>query len=173
MWNPLWPSADNKSFYNFGGVLSNHSDLQNPAINVWQYTPSADGGNYAIVPSSNTHDNPSLTGVRPASALFACGDGIGYALGGWNGGPQVYGSGGSGAQIPVPGLLIYNSTSNTWTNRSATAYSPYGTTLNGRMHFLPDYGSTGLLIVLGGEFTGLAPWSEQANNLVPFTNITL
>lgn len=173
LWNALWPSADDSSFYNFGGVLSGAAKVANPPVNVWQHTPSANGGSYVSIQGSDSIASPTLSGVRPASALSAYGKGTGYMLGGWNGGLNVWAKGHTKPRVTVPGLLIYDTTANTWENISATEYSPQGTALNGRMHFLQDYGSSGLLVMLGGEFASLGPWYEQGSNLIPFTNITL
>ena len=165
--NALWASAENDAFYNFGGIPSFTAYIANTLNNIWKYTPSSEGGAYAAVPTSSSSSNPSLLGIRTASALSACGNGIAYILGGYNSVNATY-----PPVTPIPGLLVYNTTDNTWRNESALGYSAFGTALNGRMHFISSYGSSGLLVALGGEMTGPGPWHELGENLVSFANIS-
>ena len=168
IYGALWSSADSTSFYNFGGVVSSSAHIDDPPVDIWQYTPSTVGLNYASVPRSNSPQSPTLAGVRPTCAFSAYGNGRGYMLGGYDGAVTH-----SYLTTPVPGMLIYNMTANTWLNESAEEYSAYGTALNGRMHFLPSYGSSGILAIFGGEFSSPTSWLEEGNNHVPFSNITL
>ena len=164
----LWSSADSSYIYTFGGVVPTSAQLSDPSVGVWQYVPSGKGLSYVSVPSSSSPQSPTIAGVRPTCAFSTYGQGVGYMLGGYDGAVSH-----SYLTTPVPGLLTYNMTANTWSNESAKGYSTYGTALNGRMHFLPSYGASGILAIFGGEFSLPSSWLEEGNNHVPFSNITL
>ena len=149
-------------------MVPTSAQLDDPSVDVWQYITSTVGLNYTSVPSSNSPQSPTLAGIRPTCAFSTYGNGIGYMLGGYDGAvAHTY------ATTPVPGLLIYNMTDNIWLNESAEGYSAYGTALNGRMHFLPSYGPSGILAIFGGEFSLPTSWLEDGKNHVPFNNITI
>ena len=75
----------------------------------------------------------------------------------------------------MPGLVSYNITSSSWSNSSSTAISGFGTIVNGGMHFVPNFGSEGILIAVGGELTGAinSPWIEDSQHLESFSNISI
>ena len=79
--------------------------------------------------------------------------------------------------MPIEGLVAYNTTANTWSNDSSTGISPFGTSINGGLQFIPQFGTQagtdGLLIALGGEFSGPEVWSETGSNFMSFSNISI
>lgn len=55
--------------------------------------------------------------------------------------------------LQVPGLVVYNDTSQSWSNVSSKGYSSSGYSLGGAAQFISGYGTDGLLFVLGGLTT--------------------
>ena len=162
----LWPATDNQSFYSSGGSRSNSKFGLAPDVppGLWQFQES--GGHWNQIESQSAAA-PELTGNRPSSGLSASGGGSGYILGGL--------LAKLGVNWAVPGLLSYNLTTNSWSNDSSADVSPFGIIMSGGMRLVPNHGANGVLIVLGGAFTGPTdnPWSIGISNLRPFANISL
>ena len=162
----LWAAPDNQSFYAFGGTPSLAVTLKptNPPNGLWQFSQ----GSWSSV-ASNGNSFPSIT--RPASGSGASGNGAGYLLGGfdsirnWEWSPQGY--------TPVPGLVSYDMESNSWTNVSAMSFSFGGTAINGAMQYMPNFGSEGLLLAMGGETPGSGGWLNLGADLLSFSNISV
>ena len=136
-----------------------------PAPNIWQLN----SGSWNKIAGQDT-GAPSLTQIRPSGCASAFGDGIGWMLSGYQG----FNVAGTGPEWPLPGLVSYDMASNTWNNDSTTGVvSPYGTLINGRMQYLPDFGSKGILAVMGGEITGAEWWEEPAENIQSLESINI
>ena len=148
----LWAGADGKSFYAFGGSPSHALGdvLSVPATSFWQFS---DGTWQSVNEGANAF--PSIT--RPAMGLAASGGGVGYMLGGFDSLIQDLSEG----YIPHPGILSYNMTSNLWNNASALGFSYDGTAFSGSMQFLPNFGSEGLLVAMGGETSNNLFWKDE------------
>lgn len=158
----LWPALDNQSIFSFGGVRSPFpSALRIQSVKLWKYSFST--GWLGL--TSQSPVSPTLTNARPAAAAETHGKGIGYMLGGFRGNDHA-------PFWPLPGMLTYNMTDNSWTNESTTALTPFGT-IGGSLTYVPGFGQDGILIAMGGEYTGSGPWTETASNLISFTNISI
>lgn len=148
----LWPSADGSSFYSYGGAVSWATQLYSwPSLEnwYWQFTPNTTGGNRDVVPP-NVQSNFSILS-RSANALYASGNGLGFALGGTESTQTNYGL---YETMDIQGLVMYNDTSQQWWNISSTGYSYSGTAHDGAAHFVPSFGPEGLLFVFGGYANG-------------------
>lgn len=59
------------------------------------------------------------------------------------------------AYIPVPGLVMFNMSSNSFSNISADGYSTYGAAYHGIAQYAPNFGSEGLVLFFGGQTSDL------------------
>lgn len=160
----LWEGGDGKSFYAFGGSPS-HAPYANssvPSTSFWQFS---NGAWRSVDEDANSF--PSAT--RPASGLAASGNGVGYMLGGFDSLVQGLSQG----YVPLPGIVSYNMTSGAWSNESALGFSYDSTAFSGAMKFLPNFGSNGLLVAMGGEISKPSYWSDEGQNMLSFSNISV
>ena len=164
----LWAGSDGKSFYAYGGAPMFALKPFNPVNSLWQFSQ----GVWSSV-GQNGNSFPSIN--RVAGGLGASGPGTGYVLGGFDSGTMPYWS--EAGFTPVPGLLSYDMKSDTWTNVSASPFFSFdGTAINGAMEYVPDFGSDGLLITMGGEvgeIPGLPGWLDLGQNMLSFSNISI
>ena len=88
-------------------------------------------------------------------AIYAYGSGLGFALGGLH---SIYTDGSDGfadiyTATAVPGMVVYNASSEEWHDVSTTGqsgYSSLGFAMNGAAQFVPSFGPNGLVFVFGG-----------------------
>lgn len=145
----LWPNAQGSAAYTFGGgeawSLYFGEKVQPVAPALWEFKPD-NAGVGAWSPQNTANTNFPAT--RPTNGLQASGDGNGYYLGGflnWGTYPQT----GKG-YMPVPNLIIYNSTANVWQNFTASGFASAGTASYGGAQVLPTFGAEGLVVFFGG-----------------------
>ena len=152
----LWPDAASKTFYAYGGgpgLAQNGAQPSSPPVNaLWQFTPSGSGsGSWSQAPVIPDSTFNKL--LRTKRGTYGAGDGIGFSLGGEVvTGPSTFADDNSEYQL-IPGLVVYNDTSQEWSNVSSKGYSSSGYSLGGAAQFVPSFGSDGLLFVLGGLTT--------------------
>lgn len=109
---------------------------------MWQFTPDGSSGSWSPASILHSHQFEALSRTR--QSIYGYGNGLGFALGGLE-----------GASIDpdeswaVPGMVVYNTTSQEWHNVSSQ-YTESGFATNGAAHFVPSFGPEGLLFVLGG-----------------------
>jgi hypothetical protein len=125
-----------------------------------QFIPDGDSGSWSDVVISAS-SNFSLL-ARTMGALYGYGNGLGFALGGREstGTNLLLGS----TAVLVPGLVMFDSSSNEWLNASATGYSYTGFASRGALQFVPSFGPSGLLFVVGGD-------ANEVNGYVPYVRI--
>ena len=154
----LWQDVMNDSFYMYNGGLSwaVSVSIDAPDNSLWQFIPSRGSGTWSQVPVPPQSTNFASL-VRTDKGASTSGHGLGFVLGGLQNG-QTGGTGVFGA-VPVPGLVIYNSSSQVWHNVSALGYSYDGTAIDGAAQFVPSFGPNGLLLVVGGTVSPLASYS--------------
>ncbi|KAK6389168.1 hypothetical protein LTR65_006930 [Meristemomyces frigidus] len=153
----LWPSNDSSNFYVFGGELSGYNvmnPLQPVQPSLWQFTADGSGGGSWSTASAVDNTHQSLN--QPSHALATSGNGVGYALGGMvTCGTYADPAGSCGVVFtPVPGLVVFNMSTNSWSNISASGdsgYSTYGTAFLGSAQFAPSFGSQGVVLFVGGQ----------------------
>ena len=158
IYQALWPDESQNCFYAFDGGLSQAILLEDqpsvPQNQLWQFTPSKNSWSQVFAPPSSNFTQL----VRVVSAGYASGGGAGFALGG----AQNRGTNSElGHDVDTPGLVIYNMTSQTWSNISSSGYSDSGISISATAHFVPIFGSAGLLSILEGLV---------ANNYLPSTD---
>ena len=87
--------------------------------------------------------------MRVCGGTYASGNGLGFALGGYQTAATDPAYKTINDQFYVPGMVMHNFTSEAWYNISM---EPQYTTLSdGAAHFVPTFGHTGLLLLLGGD----------------------
>ena len=136
-----------------------------PPNQLWQFAPSGNSGNWSqISPPASSNFTTLVRGVR---AIYASGGGLGFALGGH----QSKGtSTGLTGFVPIPGMVMYNTTSQEWYNVSASGYSNSGVTLDGAAHFVPSFGPAGLLFVFGGTVSeDVLPGTDSVSMFDPIS----
>jgi Kelch motif len=114
---------------------------------------------------------PSLT--RPAAAVGAHGNGTGYLLGGYRTAGTTPALADTQGFIPIPGIVSYDIQTGIWKNESALGLSAYGTAMYGQMQFVPNVGSEGLLIVVGGSTSDAVRWTDTGSNYISLQNIII
>ena len=146
--------ASNATVYAYDGGISGAPVgwyLNSPPANsLWQITPSGGTGRWKqsyVSPSTNFTNL-----VRVTSAIYASGNGLGFALGGLQSDATGYNLFENAYYDNnfVPGMVIYNTSSQEWYNVSSNDYSYSGFALNGAAQFVPSFGPNGLLFVFGG-----------------------
>lgn len=145
IYGTLWTSAEGGQFYSLNGGLHDNYKAgvystvwQN--LHMWEFTPYSDGtGEWnEIAPSPQSN----VTELIPTTGSFSTSyHGLGFAVGGWRYGDML------------PGLIMYNDSTQQWWNLSTTAYSADGSLGDGAAHFVPDFGPGGLLFIFGGSVT--------------------
>jgi hypothetical protein len=100
----------------------------------------------SISPSSNY-----TTLVRTVASSYGYGGGFGFSIGGQQnaGTDSLYDE--TLATISVPGMVMYDISAQEWYNISTKPISFYETAITGSTHYVPSFGSGGLLFLLGGE----------------------
>ena len=137
---------------------------RNPAHGLWQFKD----GSWALVQDDAGSIFSTLN--RPAGGVSAFGNGRGYYLGGFNGDIDPSSN---GPFAPDNGLVTLNLTSNAWNNASASDYSYGGTAFFGGLQYVPNFGTAGLLVAIGGEGSNTAVWQDNGKNFRPFSNISV
>jgi hypothetical protein len=150
----LWLSADNKTVYAYNGGISNapphwYEYPVTPPNYLWQFNADAGRWHQAYISPSTIWS----TLVRVTGSINTYGNGLGFALGG----SQSLSTSASlfsdtSEQTFVPGMVVYNISSQSWYNVSSTEYTSTGFTVSGAASFVPSFGPNGLLFVFGGRY---------------------
>lgn len=147
----IWVDEENKVFYTgFSGRKSSLGDSAEQNYGLWQFKPNG-AGSGAWTNMNNSADAAILTQPRPFSALVASGGGAGFMLGGFAVNTSQTDPGKQ--QIALSGLNTYNFTTQKLTNSTVSVLSG-GINQMGGMVYVPNFGSNGILVVLGGDQVG-------------------
>lgn len=169
----LWYSAkDNALIAGFSGAAPRFNTPAAPALGLWSFkldgtgggTWSADAGGAAAVRSA------SLT--RPYQGLSAYGGDIALTLGGYENDRTRPPNVNFTVNLPVPGLVTYNMSTDTFTNSSAAGYRRNGTAERGVLHYVPAFGPKGVFVVLSGDTSDLQDYNA-ASNIQPLSKVTV
>lgn len=169
----FWDPGDG-SIYCFGGeksFLDHAIDRATPPNSIWRFEPDGKGGGAWETAFGPTSENPFPINItRPTAGAFAASPKTGFYLGG-------YASFGTDPKVslatnlfqPLPGLLSFDFASLIWSNTSDGGFIAPNTPIWGRpsssiMHFVPSFGTEGILLVLGGA---------NGPGIYPFNNITI
>lgn len=170
----LWWDEKHQTVYCFGGEKSYGNPVGNsystPAESIWRFTPDSEGKGTvnwteAVGPSTD-HTFPSDL-LRVAGGISAYDDSGAYYIGGYvtaATSPKVHFLNNAGL-VDVPGLLSFDFDSLDLTNSTAgggyaSQYGPGNWLDIGAMLSVPQFGSDGIFLLLGGVEN-------------PFNNITI
>lgn len=109
--------------------------------------------------------------IRATDGAWAQSKDAGYYIGGKATKASDANITGDNAMIPLPGLTAFNMTSGELTNSSTAGLSLYGTLVGGAAEFVP-FGSSGLLLFLGGSYAPVVTSTTQWAT-VGFDSLTL
>ena len=150
----LWVDPSGTSFYAFDGGISYSVSLSErpppPPSEIWQFIPSGISGDWSLVSPPASSNFTTL--IRGYQGTYTYGAGLGFALGGLeNAATNEAIDVNSELSFQIPGMVMYNITSQDWYNVSTSGYSQSGGSVNGAAQFVPCFGPAGLLFVFGGS----------------------
>ena len=144
----LWYHEQEGVLYTgFAGEMSFFSNApQLPPQSVWSFKPDGTGsGSWNEVISPGTS---ALSGItQPSAGLTAYGPDSAWYLGGY---PAKNGLGGPFLVQWLPGMVEFDMASKSFTNSSAAEYNANGAVIRGAMHYVPSFGQSGMVLVMGG-----------------------
>lgn len=159
----LWPTADNNSFFVFGGETSFIAVPPiPPELQVWEFLRDGSNGSWTNFEPNGYSGFSNLT--RPDGALGVTMGNTGYILGGFesqHSNPDITSTG----DTSVPGMVAFNMTSGRWTNTTTPSNLVRRSGKNGILASVPSFGPSGLLLAVG---TG-----SNLEGPLHFDNITL
>jgi hypothetical protein len=171
----LWINDGAHTMYQW----TDNQDIDNNPVDnskLWKMVADGKGGGAWSIDNSNAASQVSQFMPHGGSGASATCYGTGFQLGG-----QHWNPAGDNAPTPrqlSPGLLMLNMSTGTWTNQSATPFTPHGTQLGGDAVCLPSFGPNGLLAFLGGLTSQGDDWINSDDAIanspgIPFDNITV
>ena len=162
----LFPAADNKSFFQFGGESTWLLYTPRNPTSVTQFTIEDHGnGSWANFEPGSASGFDEIT--RPSRALATTVDNTFFILGGFLDSHSAEDTANIQGldNYPLKGIVAWNMTSGSWTNDSMPLHLVRPDGLNGILASVPTFGPGGLLLA-GGTGT--------VNNQAPkFDNITI
>lgn len=144
----LWYNEQEGVLYTgFAGDTSSFGNSPSlPPQSVWSFKPDGAGsGSWNEVISS---DASALSGItQPCAGLTAYGPDSAWYLGGFlaEDGDEY-----NPHTQWLPGMVEFDMASKAFTNSSATEYNTNGTVMSGAMHYVPSFGQSGMVLVMGG-----------------------
>ncbi|KAK3385929.1 hypothetical protein B0H63DRAFT_394993 [Podospora didyma] len=163
----LWTDSSANTFYSWGGKWSwgkNMADTQ-----LWKFVADGSGGGTWSVQDPA---NPSLfNNLIPAeSGAFTTVNDTGFMIGGvasgWTEKNRL-------KNQAIPGMLAFNMKTKTWYN-GTFAFSPFESLSGASAHYIPSFGPSGLVMVMGGHAPSVD--TEPQISISPFFdlgNVTL
>ncbi|KAK3402243.1 hypothetical protein B0T20DRAFT_459228, partial [Sordaria brevicollis] len=159
----LWNDVTGTAFYIYGGRALNTESTNNITKDgIWKFLFDGEGrGTWAYERPSNPQflKKLNLTDKAAVATLHdVAPDGVAFVIGGTtsidvdpdsnNTSSATDPNHGYGA--PIPGMVSYDMRRRDFSRVN----TPFGTFVDGRAHFVPQFGSNGVLLVLGGELGG-------------------
>lgn len=166
----LWIDDTNKTMYRWGGDgWSGSTDLA-ADVHIWAFEADGSGsGSWSMI--KDTFDSIKS---GASAAVASCGN-TGFYVGGYgsNSADERLSDTIFPERVPLPGLVTYNMTDNTWANQSTVAMSPpYGTYNSGEAVCVAGFGSDNVIFTLSGDTSTRASAKRVDSTLIGFDNIT-
>lgn len=159
----LWVDEDAGTLYTgFAGTSSSLGDAAEQPQGLWSFKPGSDDTNGTWTNLNDTTDDFFATGKRPFGAPVASGNGSAFLLGGLD----VFGT----YHVPVSGLLSYNFSTQTLENTTVSA-STDGFLQMGSMQYVPNFGTSGVLVSAGGNHGYIKSSGDWASNWQAFDTV--
>lgn len=176
----LWVDAASGVLYTgFVGLPSSFGDPQLIEQGLWSFEPSGDGATGTWTNLNDTADDYFTTERRHVEGSVASGGGAGFFLGGklilqaadgrWRSRRSCHSIltvlqgnllESNWDQTPVSGLLKYNFTTRIATNSTVVGTSTAGNIQRGQMHYVPHFGTNGIIVAGGGQNGESGPLSS-------------
>ena len=129
---------------------------------------SGKSGDWSLVGPPASSNFTTL--IRGYFGIYTSGGGLGFALGGIENTATNKAFEVNSGSFPIPGMVMYNITSQDWYNVSASGYSHDGVAMNGAAHFVPSFGPAGLLFVFGDSVAnGTLPGTDGVSIFDPIS----
>ncbi|KAK1625716.1 hypothetical protein BDP81DRAFT_496323 [Colletotrichum phormii] len=178
----LWKREDTNSLYIWGGHGPNTGRLLDESLSTgfWRFqTDGAGGGQWSKETPINPTEFKELQ--RSEDGAFASTPEGGF----WFGGSadlrtrlnRTDGKTNTAVQ-PTPGMVHYDWRTNQWSNETEefkAAFPPFGTMKGAKALYVPNYGTSGLVFLLGGFMSTLEPFEDGRNSVygwMDFSKIT-
>lgn len=159
----LWASKDKSSLHAWGGeqsTLSNDSLIPVATNDLWRFDVNGQGG--GTWQSSSVPSNF----VRTSGSQYTSGGDVGYILGGYVSDRTSPDNQLLRAWPMSPGMVSYDMTTGAWLNESScVGDSCYRD--NGFMQFVDGFGSSGVIVALGGCTQTTPTYFGQCNATAP------
>lgn len=167
----LWKDSARNAFYSWGGNWP--FELNKTKAELWRFNADGGGGGRWGL---ETPSNPELFNglISAANIAYTTVNNTGYALGGRATKlTTVDRKDGDGNQA-IPGMLTYNFDTREWTNETAsTGFSPFPSIASASAQYVPTFGPSGLVFVLGGHLLDVDRDFSYANSPAQsFDNLT-
>ncbi|KAF4313032.1 hypothetical protein GTA08_BOTSDO00861 [Botryosphaeria dothidea] len=165
-----WPDESSSSFYSWSGSAPSGYAVSEKSL--WKFTADGKGGGSWARQSISESDSEFKKLTRPVGEYSAVVDRVGYYVGGYamEGTDDVNFSGSDA--IPVPGVVSYKFSSETWSNASSSGWNQYGTGMRGKATAVPFGNDGGLLVLLGGE-SGTHESISNERGYMDFSSVTI
>ncbi|KAK0619317.1 hypothetical protein B0T14DRAFT_566193 [Immersiella caudata] len=160
----IWVDKENGVLYTgFAGVNSQLGNGASHPQGLWSFTPDSTGaGSWKNL---NGSSDMRFTAIpRPFNGQVASGDGSGFFLGGTVGNE-------TSTQVPISGLVTYDFESGRAKNTTVSGVSTGGIGISGRMIYVPNFGSNGILVAMGGDRAGQSEQDED--DLIAFSTVRI
>lgn len=130
------------AFYTFGGYLSRGDSADNSTL--WRYTPDGEGGGLWSEYGPADHEM-FLSLNRTHSAATASSADTGFIFGG-----KMVNQNSQFTEMNAKGFLTFDFRSNEWAESTDTPYSKDGSLFGAEAVYVEEYGTQGLILILGG-----------------------
>ena len=162
----LWSDTSGQSFYTFAGETAYNA--RPPEDELWRFTSDGSGGGSW---AQQTPDASFSNIRRPSLGITTTSNDTAFYIDGYlDFRSDNFTTDTSGTHYYLNGVVSFNTSSGVWTNSSADPIHDSGPAIFGAAEFMPNFGTKGLLALLGGQQT--ISWTA-VGGLVGMDNITL
>jgi hypothetical protein len=169
----IWYNPFTTSVYEWAGWTEDAAVISQ--YQLWTFIPDGHGSaswSLSTPPSTNEGSVMPTFGSAWAASTTEL-----YSLGGAepiSGSSSSYNNGYNFPTISLFGLITVDLSSNTWHNVSSAGASPSGYLDQSQAVFVPNFGTNGLFVVLGGDTPPNQTYYYQAGeSLAPMSNVVI
>lgn len=158
----LFKRGRTNSFYIWGG----HTPYSAPVPNreLWRFNADGEGGGSW---GPETPSNPSFFRAlqRSEGGAFVSTPDAGFHFGGLSSSSTSIAAAGH-----VPGYVVFNYTTQSFSNETNAPWSAYGTLRGATAEYIPTFGPNGLIMLIGGSTHALG--NPEQLGMMDFQNLT-
>ncbi|KAJ4419551.1 hypothetical protein N0V85_000961 [Neurospora sp. IMI 360204] len=173
----IWNDPSGDAFYIFGGRAPYMIHMDKITKDgIWKFTVDGTGGGTWTLEKPSNPDALKKLNLTDKAAFAAThdssGGGVAFVIGGMtsieidpdSNNTSIVTDPKHWYRTPIPGMVSYDMKSKTFSRIDTSAVMPpLGTLIDGRAHFVPQFGPNGLVLVLGGQI---------GERILDFNNIT-